>query len=380
MESGDELCGIKPDFKVTITLVGSEGVGKSTFFDQLLKEAKQFSKVSLDSSSATQSKRDRSAFLTISTSGRIILVHLKDYSVDSLNNYMCEGREMFNPLRADAFILVYSLTESAEKSQSSVGGWFEQVLQFCEEHSAPKFALVGCKRNVCFQRVASEEEEIKTEDAETNARAQGHQPETQTQTQKEVKRDTNSSIADDHSCNESSQHNNDTTLTSTASSLKYTTSDTHSTSSMNNASTTITIATTTTTNNNNASSMKASQNKCSEVKAAMNEWCRLHQIQHLQYGLPESDPPQSRIQLLHHLSISCLQEKLVTYPILRRGFLIKQGSFVRNWKRRLFVLNRSGMLIYYSDCTLRNKRGAIDLNKAQGVIESHRELNIILIN
>jgi hypothetical protein len=39
----------------------------------------------------------------------------------------------------------------------------------------------------------------------------------------------------------------------------------------------------------------------------------------------------------------------MTFPE-RQGFLLKQGSFIKNWKRRLFLL-QNGILLYYNDST-----------------------------
>lgn len=46
--------------------------------------------------------------------------------------------------------------------------------------------------------------------------------------------------------------------------------------------------------------------------------------------------------------------------VIKQGFLVKQGHFIKNWKRRSFVLTRD-RLSYYENEDSAQPRGSIDL-------------------
>eukprot|EP01090_Pellita_catalonica_P022004 TRINITY_DN8398_c0_g2_i1.p1 TRINITY_DN8398_c0_g2~~TRINITY_DN8398_c0_g2_i1.p1 ORF type:complete len:544 (-),score=122.35 TRINITY_DN8398_c0_g2_i1:109-1536(-) len=49
------------------------------------------------------------------------------------------------------------------------------------------------------------------------------------------------------------------------------------------------------------------------------------------------------------------------HRILKTGYLVKQGSLVKNWKRRMFILRDNYQLLYYSAAERPDPRGVLDL-------------------
>jgi hypothetical protein len=60
---------------------------------------------------------------------------------------------------------------------------------------------------------------------------------------------------------------------------------------------------------------------------------------------------------------------LNSYPVMRRGYLVKQGAWMRNWKRRLFVLEQEGRLRYYAE-DRDEAKGTIDVVAARRLLSA----------
>ena len=66
---------------------------------------------------------------------------------------------------------------------------------------------------------------------------------------------------------------------------------------------------------------------------------------------------------IHALSI-CFQDDDLSNYVHKQGFLVKQGRRVKNWKRRLFVLDSNGLSYYRTEQPI-NKVPLSDIKKIQ---------------
>ncbi len=71
-------------------------------------------------------------------------------------------------------------------------------------------------------------------------------------------------------------------------------------------------------------------------------------------------------------------KSLINIPLMKRGFLKKQGHLIRNWKTRFFILNY-GILTYYekdgveSNGVVENAKGKVELQHAAVVVMMNDE-------
>ena len=98
-----------------------------------------------------------------------------------------------------------------------------------------------------------------------------------------------------------------------------------------------------------------------------------HQLEQRKLSTPTRQPSMVfKSNMREHLSkkhdLSKLPQLEVTEDGICRGFLIKQGEVVRNWKKRYFVFNPCNRTFtYYTDHTLKHVKGIIYFDAIQRV-------------
>ena len=283
---------VLPDFRTTATLIGPPCGGRSTVFRRLMAELQQASDVS-------ESEAGAVGLLRVDYDGRRALIKLSDASSDSLENFLCEGREHRNPFRACVFVLVASLRCDGlmDAPVCSDGA--------AEAASAPPKAA------------AQEEEEEEGPQSLPPASAVAAS---------EAERQLLLSLDEWHA--RASKH----CATPRPSFLVVAT----------------------------AMDLPASKRLSPAPVAA---WAKGKGALFASTGLNFA---HGLLQQPFSRAVAAALD-LHTYPVMRRGYLVKQGAWMRNWKRRLFVLEREGRLRYYAE-DRDEAKGTIDVTAARRLI------------
>ncbi|GAB1227251.1 hypothetical protein ENUP19_0346G0040 [Entamoeba nuttalli] len=64
--------------------------------------------------------------------------------------------------------------------------------------------------------------------------------------------------------------------------------------------------------------------------------------------------------------------------VLKSGVMIKEGSKVKNWKKRWFVFHNNGMLDYFTDKKATDQKGSVDMNRASSLRKTEDKKRIML--
>lgn len=198
-------------------------------------------------SDLTVTDSTQAALLRLDYAGRRALLRLCDYDPDWLANFLCEGREAWNPFKAQTFVLVVNLGDPDGRAQ--LAEWHARACTHAPADLRLGFLVVATHRDLPLER--------------------------------------------------------------------------------------------------------------RDGAAQLQEWAKENGAEFVQLGLGDA---HGVLQAPFAAAVAA-SLALDSYPVMRRGPLVKQGAWMRNWKHRLFVLERTGRLRYFAE-ERDEPKGTIDVTAA----------------